>query len=130
MDLNPEILQRFFKGKYSRKDFLEIKSIFERSEDKAKVKNLIQNHWFEFNNDPLSEGNIDHVLQKIHHQIRLESTRVSSSRLITKFQRIAAILIIPLVLTFMAVFYFQSKKPILKIAFAEIQCPLGVLYRV
>lgn len=126
MDFNSEILQRFFNGKYSRKDFLTIKSIFENPEKETEIKNLLQNHWFEVNNEPLPEGNINHVLDKIHHQIRQENTRVKNNRFITAFQRIAAILIIPLVLTFMAVFYFQSKSPTPEIAYAEIQCPLGV----
>jgi ferric-dicitrate binding protein FerR (iron transport regulator) len=126
MDFNPEILQRFFKGKYSRKDFLAVKSIFEKPEKEAEIKNLLQNHWFDFNNEPLPEGNIEHVLHKIHHQISLEEKRVNNNRFITTFQRIAAILIIPLILTFFAIFYFQPKSPTPEIAFAEIQCPLGV----
>jgi ferric-dicitrate binding protein FerR (iron transport regulator) len=126
MDFNPEILHRFFKGEYSRKDYLAIKSVFEKPEQKEELKNLFQNHWSDFNNEPLPKGNVDHILRKIHHQIQLEEKRVSSNRFITAFQRIAAILIIPLVLTFLAVFYFQSKSPAPEIAFAEIQCPPGV----
>ncbi len=126
MDFNPEILQRFFKGKYSRKDFLAIKSVFEKPEKEAEIKNLLQNHWFDFNDYPLPEGNIDHVLDKIHHQIRIENKPVKRMRFITTFQRIAAILIVPLILTFLAVFYFQPKLPTPEIASAEIQCPLGV----
>jgi ferric-dicitrate binding protein FerR (iron transport regulator) len=126
MDFNPEILRRFFKGKYSRKDYLAIKSVFEKSEQKEELKNLLQNHWSDFNNEPLPKGNVDHILRKIHHQIQLEEKRVNSNRFITAFQRIAAVLIIPLILTFLAVFYFQSKSPAPEIAFAEIQCPPGV----
>jgi ferric-dicitrate binding protein FerR (iron transport regulator) len=126
MDFNPEILQHFFRGKYSRKDFLTIKSVFEKAENETELKKLLQNHWFDFNNEALPEGNIAHVLDKIHHQIRLEDKQVNSSRFINHFQRIAAILIIPLILTFLAVFYFQSKTSALEMAYAEIQCPMGV----
>ncbi len=126
MDFSPEILQRFFKGKYSRKDFQTIKSVFEKPEKEAEIKNLLQNHWFDFNDEPIPEGNINHILDKIHHQIQLEDNRIKSNRFITVFQKIAAILIIPLVLSFMAVFYFQTKTPTPEMAFAEIQCPLGV----
>lgn len=126
MDINPKILQRFFEGKYSRQDFLAIKSVFGKPEKEAEIKTLIQNHWFDFNKKTLSEGNIDHVLDKIHHQIQLENKPVKRMRFITAFQRIAAILIVPLILTFLAVFYFQPKTAAPEIAYAEIQCPLGV----
>lgn len=126
MDFNPEILQRFFNGKYSRKDYLAIKSVIEKPEKKSELKDLLQNHWFEYNKEILPDGNIDHVLDKIHHQIRLEEKQVTSNRFINVFQRIAAILIVPLILTFLTLFYFQSKSPTSEIAFAEIQCPLGV----
>ncbi len=126
MDFNPEILYRFFKGKYSRKDYLAIKSVIEQPEQKEELKNLLQNHWNEFNNEPLPKGNVDHILRKIHQQIRLEDNRLKNNRFITVFQRIAAILIIPLILSFLAVFYFQSKSPVPEMAYAEIQCPMGV----
>lgn len=126
MDCNPEILRRFFKGKYSRKDFLAIKSVFEKPDQKEELKNLLQNHWNDFNNEPLPKSNVDHVLQKIHQQIQLEEIKLKNNRFIAVFQRIAAILIIPLILAFMAVFYFQSKKPKTEVAVAEIQCPMGV----
>ena len=126
MTIQPEILQRFFKGKYSRKDFLTIKSVFGNPEKKAEIKSILENHWFSFSNEPLSEGNVNHILHKIHHQIRLEETQINRKRFITVFQRIAAILIVPLVLAFFALFYFQPKTTTQEMAYAEIQCPLGV----
>jgi ferric-dicitrate binding protein FerR (iron transport regulator) len=126
MDCNPEILHRYFKGEYSRKDFLALKSVFEKPDQKEELKNLLQNHWNDFINDPLPKGNVDHILYKIHRQIQLEDNKLKSNRFISVFQRIAAILIIPLILTFLAIFYFQSKTSSTEIAVAEIQCPMGV----
>jgi ferric-dicitrate binding protein FerR (iron transport regulator) len=126
MDCNPEILRRFFKGKYSRKDFLAIKSVFEKPDQKEELKNLLQNHWNDFNTELLPKGNVDHILHKIHRQIHREDNKFKINRFIAVFQRIAAILIIPLILAFMAVFYFQSKTPKTEVAVAEIQCPMGV----
>ncbi|MCG8513451.1 MAG: DUF4974 domain-containing protein [Halanaerobiales bacterium] len=87
---------------------------------------LMQNHWFDYENESLPEENVDYILHKIYHQIRLENNPVSKTRFLTVFQRIAAILIIPVILTFGTVFYFQSKTPNSEVAIAEIQCPLGV----
>jgi transmembrane sensor len=125
MAFNPKILNRFFNGKYSRNDYLAIKSILEIPEEKEELKNLLQNHWEDFSNEPLPKGNLDHVLRKINLLIRAEDYRVKKYSFISVFQRIAAILIIPLILTFMAVSYFQSKSVLPEVAIAEIQCPLG-----
>jgi len=126
MDFNPEILKRFFKGKYSRNDFLAVKSIFEKPEKREEIIHLLQSHWFEYNNEALPEGDdVNYVLDKIHHQINLERRHEVFSGFIRTFQRIAAILIIPLIITFIAVSYFQSNRTI-ESALAEIQCPLGV----
>ncbi len=126
MAFNPEILNRFFNGKYSRNDYLAIKSLLEIPEERDELKNLLQNHWEDFSNEPLPKGNIDHILRKINQQIHAEDNRVKRNSFISVFQRIAAILIIPLILTFMAVFYFQPKSVSPEIATAEIQCPQGV----
>lgn len=126
MAFNPEILNRFFNGKYSRKDYLAIKSILEKPEEQEELKVLLQNHWSDFNNETLPNGNVDHILRKIHKQIDLEENRIKGNRFISVFQKVAAILIIPLVLSFIAVFYFQPKSVSPETAIAEIQCPLGV----
>ncbi len=126
MAFNPAILYRFFNGKYSRKDYLEIKSILENPEEKNELRDILQNHWSDFIKEPLPKGNVDYILQKIQKQIDLEECRTKDNRFIAVFQRIAAILIIPLILSFMAVFYFQSKSVSPEIAIAEIQCPMGV----
>ncbi|TKG97009.1 FecR family protein [Puteibacter caeruleilacunae] len=126
MDFNPEILKRFFKGKYSRKDFLTLKSFFAQPAQKKEVKKLLEDHWFDFNRESLPEGNIDHVLDKIHHQINIEATEQSKKRFLVTFQRVAAILIIPLIIAFGATLYLQLKNNTSQTTFAEIQCPLGV----
>jgi ferric-dicitrate binding protein FerR (iron transport regulator) len=126
MTFNPEILNRFFNGKYSRKDYLAIKSMLEKPEEKEELRDLLQNHWSDFSNESLPKGNVDHILRKLHKQIDREENRIKGNRFITAFQKIAAILIIPLILSFLAVFYFQSKTDSTETAFAEIQCPLGV----
>jgi len=126
MDFNPEILYRFFKGQYSRNDFQKLKSAFENPELQTKLREEIQKHWSEFADTQQSTDNIDQILHKIHQQIATESKNVRANRFITLFQRIAAILIIPLTISFFAALYFQSKAQITETAIAEIQCPRGV----
>lgn len=126
MDIDPEILQRFFVGKYSRKDYLAIKAFFGKAGKEDERKELIQSHWFSFQAEVLPDENIDRVLERIHHQIQRESRPAKKTRFIALFQRVAAILIVPLVLTFLSLLYFQSQKTVSETAIAEIQCPLGV----
>ncbi len=126
MDINPEILRRYFQGKYSRQDYWKIRSAFSDPAKEAELRNMLQKHWKEINTTPLPAGNIDHVLETIHQQIDAESTPTGRNRFIRTFQRIAAILVFPLLLAFLATFYIlQSKAPSAP-AMVEVQCPLGV----
>ncbi len=128
MYLNPEILSRYFKGNYSKKDFDEIKSVFGDPVNQLELKEHLEKHWAEYDIETLPQGSADILLHKIHHQIRLEETISQRSRFFTAFQRVAAVLIIPITLAFFAVLYFQGKKE-KPDAYAEIQCPLGVRTR-
>ena len=126
MDINPTILNRFFEGKYSRKDFLAIKAAFENPEEEAKIKKLLKHHWVSFSNKPLFEADINHILDKIHHQIEQENKPPKTLQFIQLFQRIAAILIVPLILSFITMLWLRPVAVTPEIATAEIQCPLGV----
>jgi Fe2+-dicitrate sensor, membrane component len=67
------------------------------------------------------------LLDKVHHQIRLnEDKKIIPTHWLFAFQRIAAILIIPLLFSFLAYFYYQSGKSTSANSVAEIQCPQGV----
>lgn len=132
MDFDPKILDRFFKGTYSRKDYRQIKSVFRNLENRAQLRAFLENHWSEFTTEKMPSENIDHLLDKIHHKIRLEEKQMGKTRFLTIFQKAAAILIIPLLLSFLAMFYFQSQsgaepgEPVAEnVGMAEIQCPLG-----
>ena len=131
MHLNPKILNRFFKGNYSHKDYLEVKSAFSDLDKRAVLKKYLERHWDEFSDKDIPGDNIEQLLHKIHHKIRLEEANDRSYNFMAIFQKVAAILIIPLLLSFFAVIYIDSNKEVAdveeqSIGFAEIQCPLGV----
>ncbi len=126
MNFKPEILQRFFQGKYSRKDYFQVKSYFETPENKQELKNHLQKEWMDFEDDKEDDTNVDRILRKIKHQIRVDKQRETKTRFINAFQRVAAVLIVPLVLAFFTVFYFQNRKEVQNAGFAEIHCPMGV----
>jgi transmembrane sensor len=67
------------------------------------------------------------VLDQVHHRIRLnEGSKSRKLNWVQTFQRIAAIMIIPLLLSFSAYLYSRAEKPDRTVSFAEIRCPLGV----
>ena len=126
MNLNPGIVERYVEGKYSRGDFLATESLFKDIERRGDLGTYLENHWFENMSEPPPEGNLDHILDRIHHQIHLEGSPARGNRFIKAFQKVAAILILPLLLGSLAVFLFESRNVGGEVAMAEIQCPLGV----
>lgn len=126
MDINPKILHRFFSGHYSRKDYIEVKTLFTDYNKKPELRNHLQKHWNEFVQQGIQEKNVDHLLDKIHYKINLEEGRKRNYGFVVIFQKMAAILIIPLLLSFLAVLYFHIDiKRFDNQVYAEIQCPLG-----
>ncbi len=127
MDLNPKILYRFFNGTYSRRDYNEVKAIFLDYDKRFKLRGHLLKHWNEIVEQGLPEDNVDHLLDKIHVKLREEKQTFKTHKFISVFQRIAAILIVPLILTFLVIEYFPvSETKMNEIVYAEIQCPLGV----
>ena len=134
MDLDAKMLKRFFTGNYSRKDYLNIRSAFSDFECRLKLTQYLEKHWNDFLSEGMPPGNVDHILDKIHHKIMIEEGNSRKISFLSVFQKVAAILIFPLLLSFFAVFYFKTDDDIQKqqklsyniIDYAEIQCPLGV----
>jgi transmembrane sensor len=127
MAIDINILKRFFEGKYSRKDYLAIREKLVSAEDDREIRELMLSHWVEFDSTQLPDDEVDNILHRLQHRIRLEESRdARRNSFIIVFQRIAAILIIPLTLSFLAWFYFQPAAPQMTESYAEIQCPMGV----
>ena len=169
MDLDINILKRFFEGKYSRKDFLTIQECIENDQSDHEIRELMTIHYLEFCKSPAPDFDVELLLHKLHEQIedgnhqegdfnnvsgitnserdmqmhhnlnippdRLTQPnptihpdrKMQSDRSFTKwFQRVAAILIIPVILSFLAFLAFSSKQRPEPVTQAEIQCPFGV----
>jgi len=134
MDFDPKMLDRFFNGTYSRKDYFKIRSAFRNLECRSELTQYLEKHWNYFSSGEMPPGNVDHILDKIYHKIQLEENSSRKISLFSVFQKVAAILIIPLLLSFFAVFYFKTvdntdkskEQTYNSVDYAEIQCPLGV----
>lgn len=126
MAFDIKILKRFFEGSYSRNDYLAIRERFVSAGDDREIRDLMLSHWEEFGSIRLPDENVDHILDKLQHRIRLEENKNRNRPTILNiFQRVAAILIIPVVLSFAAYLFFQPEKPETVAPDSEIQCPMG-----
>ncbi|WP_423130534.1 FecR family protein [Gaoshiqia sp. Z1-71] len=126
MKISQDILQRFFAGNCSRNDYRLVHRQFSAKEDREELRKLLEKHWMEF--DPADVGQdetFDNMLHRLHHQLHLEESKKTIR--LSRFQwiqRIAAILFIPLLLSFLAYLYVnrQGNDPE---AYAEIRSPLS-----
>ena len=124
-----ELIQRYSQGKLSLKEQIELSEQLADPQSRE-AEQLINDDWklqLESGIDP--DYDLRPILDQIHYRMGLnEANPKVRLSWVQTFQRIAAILIFPLLLSFMAYFYFQDKpQPVAaSISYAEIQCPLGV----
>ena len=122
-----ETLKRYYSGNYSRKDFLLIREKLKNDEQDGELRELMKAHWEEFSAETVPEENIDNILYRLHHRIHLEENRESRRVDWWKvFQRVAAIIIFPIVLSFLGYLIWRPGERMIKTGYAEIQCPMGV----
>ena len=121
------LIQKQLEGKLSLKEQIELSEQMADPKNKA-AKQMMQDDWkVQLESDAETLSNSQALLDRVHHRIRLNETDSAFRRgWWMTFQRIAAILIVPLLLSFLGYFYFQSTKQQSGNSFAEIQCPMGV----
>jgi ferric-dicitrate binding protein FerR (iron transport regulator) len=122
-----DTIQNYSEGKLNLKEQLELSEQL-ADEQNSIAEEVLHEDWkSQLESGTFSNHNLQPVLDRVHHQIRInENEKINSFGWMQAFQRIAAILILPLLLSFLTYFYFQSNHPIASISYAEIQCPMGV----
>ena len=123
------LIQKYSEGKLELKEQIELSELL--ADDKnSQAEQFLNEDWeSRLEAEIISNRNFKPTLDKVHHRIRLnENNKLIQFSFSKTFQRVAAILIIPLLLTFVGYIYTQSGKT-RSISFAEIQCPLGVRTR-
>ena len=123
------LIQKYSEGKLELKEQIELSELL--ADDKnSQAEQFLNEDWeSRLEAEIISNRNFKPTLDKVHHRIRLnEYNKLIQFSFSKTFQRVAAILIIPLLLTFVGYIYTQSGKT-RSISFAEIQCPLGVRTR-
>ncbi len=120
-------IQKYSEAKLKLSEQLELSEQL-ADEQNGTAEEVLHDDWkAQLESDTFSDLNLAPILNRIHHQIRInENEKIIPFSWLQTFQRIAAILILPLIISFLAYFYFQGNSPAVPVSYAEIQCPLGV----
>ena len=123
-----EILEKYISRDCTQSELDEAVSILNGKKGKVALDKFMQEHWekmpldYEKNN----EGKFDLVLNQIHHKINIREKRLPLFRKIYKnFSEVAAILLIPLVLSFLLYYNSASSKDEVE-TFTSMSVPAGV----
>ena len=121
-----KILRRFSEGKYSWNDYKKVKNWFDQIHNFQEAKEYLENHWKEINEqEDASEQSLKHIYYEVEYQILLEERRKErKKRWSNRYQKVAAILIIPL-LAFSAWQFFNDFQSKNNAAWVEINAPEG-----
>ncbi len=125
-NIDYRLLKNFTEGKYSFRDFKRISSWFEDSSMRNELESAIGQHWNEFPGDrEESKKDLSIIYDQLREQIRREQPSPVSlqKRMIRIYSKIAAVLMLPLLILTMII--LLHKNNIEESSWAEIYAPPG-----
>jgi len=128
--IDKEVLLRYLKGSGSDEDESIIQQWLDNTATERELSEESFRFWDEINPDKKIHGYIgDHILDRIHHNINIEERSFLSKlkpkiRIFTFLTRIAAVLVIPLLIASL-LFYFQNRSLRNSVSWVEIHAPFG-----
>ncbi|MGV8133795.1 MAG: FecR family protein [Mangrovibacterium sp.] len=123
MDPRLSLLKRFFQNRYSRKDYLELKKLLLTPDDEW--RDLMTQHWKEFSPEAGQYKDLTEIFNAINRKLGKRSPRLPFRKLARGWSRVAAILLLPLLLltTFLYVQFreYLSQQDV----YVEVASPAG-----
>lgn len=137
-----QIFKDLFEGEYSREESTDLLALMSHPDNSAKFERYLHELWKEKEGDiKTSKTDLSHILDRVHHEIKLEESRNLKERSfrIQKRQpgslrkvmlflgKAAAVLLVPL-LVFNGVEWYNHRNWIenqSEVVYNEIQCPMG-----
>src|ERR1035437_3298533 len=112
-----DLILKFCKGNYSREEFQMIKAFFQDKESADSLEEHLQSHWNECKDSSIGdEAEFDRILNHVLHVINAEPKKLLkverltfSKRFFTGFSRVAAVLLIPLLVSLFL--FLRHDKP-------------------
>lgn len=126
MDTNNNKFRRFTSDKFSFNDYLFVSSCFQKEENDDLLKQQLEEDWLEIDNAIDVNSKSQHILDRVHHKININAERQSVLKsVVTNFSRIAAVLIIPALITILVLSTRTNKLPTEQKSWTEIYSPAG-----
>lgn len=121
------LIQKYSEGKLALKEQIDLSEQLSDRQNQVAEEVMNEDWESQLYSESAPDRNLKPILDRVHHNIRLnEGNKLIRLNWIQGFQRVAAILIIPLLLSFLGYFYYQFKSSATPGSYAEIQCPMGV----
>jgi transmembrane sensor len=123
--LNKEQLEEFFKGNFTEEETSDVESLFCEKDNEKLLKKVMSKQFtgIMHDNEP-DVKNLDHILHKIHYDINTRSAEKRSgntAKYLSRALRIAAIIVLPLLLFWATKGFFNSRSG--QQAWVEIKAP-------
>ena len=133
MKKGSDAIRNFLADRYSKKDYLEVISQFEKDDSFEELKAYLEKYWEEEqHSNPVIQSEDPQILLKIQQQILKQTMKKhqgTSRKLMLYFSKIAAVLIIPVLLAGIYFYIQWQKKDLQEEVYAEIYCPPGTRSR-
>lgn len=127
MNTNKEIIKRFTSDKFSFNDYLSVNSYFKKEEFDNGLKKNLEDDWDETENSDNNREILSQLLDKLHH--RINSNFITKTNRFQKFHhlfsKVAAVLLIPALITIAVLSYLSINPPDKADCWAEIHSPAG-----
>lgn len=127
--IDRDVLTRYVNGKFTSDDKKYIESIFCSENRKEELGELLKSDWNEFSrHDNLTEYDVDHILHKLYYNIKHQNSTKKKGVVVSlweTYSKVAAVLLLPLVLTYAILSKSEINQIDKEVSFAEINAPLG-----
>ena len=127
MDIIKEKISRFTSDKFSFNDYLAVSSYFKDEDFDESLEKWMEEDWQETENATKAQKRLNLLLDRLHQQMGSEEIKEGNrfSNFYRVFSKIAAVLIIPALITITILGYSSVNTPDNAESWAEIYSPLG-----
>jgi ferric-dicitrate binding protein FerR (iron transport regulator) len=127
MDTNREKIRRFTSGKFSFNDYLSVSSYFKNEENDEVLKESMEAEWNETDSTGSNEELLSQILASLHFQRNMNRNVETNAfhNFYHAFSKVAAVLIIPALITIAVLSYLSVNSPEKAESWAEIHSPVG-----
>ncbi|MFA5327804.1 MAG: FecR domain-containing protein [Prolixibacteraceae bacterium] len=127
VDTKNEIIKRFASGKFSFSEYKSVVTLFQNEAHFDDIKKCLEEDWNTIDNDETNREKLDLILDRMHHKINLDTSLKPNSfqRFYLKVSKVAAILLIPALITIAVLSYLTLRDRNIVNSWVEIHAPVG-----